>query len=58
MAHLAHHDRGFFDMVIILVAPNPRPIRKDNLDWIWDNECTVFFVEQPKEGPILKVGEG
>ena len=32
MAHLAHHDRGVFDMVIILVPPNAGPPSDNTVD--------------------------
>ena len=56
MAHLAHHDRGFFCSMIILVPPNAGPPPENTVDWLWNQGCNVVLVQVPKEGPVLKTG--
>ena len=56
MAHLAHHDRGFFCSMIILVPPNAGSPSENTVDFLWNQGCNVVLVQVPKEGPVLKTG--
>ena len=58
MAHLAHHDRGFFCSLIILVPPNTGPPSENTVDWLWSQQGTIFLVKEPEPGMMMvKMGK-
>ena len=58
MAYLAHHDRGFFRSLIILVPPEPREIPERDVDWFCNYGGTIFLVKEPEPGMmVVKMGK-
>ena len=56
MAYLAHDARGFFMSLIILVPAKTGPPSENTVDYLWRQGCSIVLVQEPKEGPILKMG--
>lgn len=55
MAYLAHDARGFFMCLIILMG-NPVKLQPETVQYFWNYGGNIVLVQEPKEGPILKMG--
>ena len=55
MAYLAHADRGFFESLIILMG-KLADLQPETVQYFWNYDGNIVLVKEPKEGPILKMG--
>jgi hypothetical protein len=59
MAYRAHHDRGLFMSMIVLVTPDAITLAPSGhtVDWFWNYDGTIFLVKGPGPGSVLpKIG--